>query len=189
PAVCPGSDLRVIGNRGIHREHVGGRANGAPWARREGGMLRPVGAGSRRREVRVPGLLVVTPAGPDCDALCSHLRERGYVVHNADSGAVAVDVALRRLPDVILMDPALSAMDRWHAVKRLNTEIATSTIPVLTLASDAASPAGLQRVVSKVEQTVGRRGRTVSTSAPPVRTEPPAPRVDDRADALADALV
>lgn len=137
----------------------------------------------------MPGLLVVTPAGPDCDALCSHLRERGYVVHNADSGAVAVDVALRRLPDVILMDPALSAMDRWHAVKRLNTEIATSTIPVLTLASDAASPAGLQRVVSKVEQTVGRRGRTVSTSAPPVRTEPPAPRVDDRADALADALV
>ena len=136
----------------------------------------------------MPGLLVVTPAGPDCDALCSHLRERGYVVHNADSGAVAVNVALRRLPDVILMDPALSAMDRWHAVKRLNTEIATSTIPVLTLASDAASPAGLQRVVAKIEQTVGRRGRTVSTSAPPVRTEPPAPRVEARADEGAAAL-
>lgn len=133
-------------------------------------------------------LLVVTPPGPDCDALCATLRERGYTVHTAESGAVAIEVALRRLPDVILMDPALSAMDRWHAVKRLNTERSTSTIPVLTLASDVSSPAGLQRVLGKIEQSLDRSPRRraprtlqeeASRAVPPVRrarTEPPFPR-------------
>lgn len=101
------------------------------------------------------GLLVVTPAGPDADALCANLKDRGFAVHSARNGAEAIGVAIRKQPDVILMDPSLSAMDRWHAVKRLNTEMATARIPVLTLASDASSPAGLQRVLSKIERTLG----------------------------------
>lgn len=101
------------------------------------------------------GLLVVTPAGPDADALCATLHGRGFEVHQAGTGAGAVDVALRRQPDVILMDPGLSAMDRWHAVKRLNTESATARIPVLTLVSDPASAAGIDRVLAKIERTLG----------------------------------
>lgn len=103
----------------------------------------------------MPGLLVVTSAGPDADALCASLKDKGFDVHQAGNGAAAVDVAFRRQPDAILMDPSLSAMDRWHAVKRLNTEPATSRIPVLTLASDATSPAGMQRVLAKIERTLG----------------------------------
>lgn len=116
------------------------------------------------------GLLLVTPPGPDADALSAQLRDRGFEVHQAGNGASAVDLALRRQPDAILMDPALSAMDRWHAVKRLNTEPTTSRIPVLTLVSDSTSPGGLQRVLTKIERTLGSlpaaRVRT-GTSAPP----------------------
>ncbi|MCA9493010.1 MAG: response regulator [Myxococcales bacterium] len=132
----------------------------------------------------MPGLLLVTPPGPDADALCANLKDRGFDVHQAGNGAAAVDVAFRRQPDAILMDPSLSAMDRWHAVKRLNTEPSTSRIPVLTLVSDASSPGGLQRVLAKIERTLGslpvQRGGQVRASdaelpsrnsnPPPIRT-------------------
>ena len=79
----------------------------------------------------MPGLLVVTPPGPDADALCANLVDRGFEVHVAGSGEIAFELASRRLPDAILMNPTLSAMDRWHAVKRLNTATDTSRIPVV----------------------------------------------------------
>ena len=125
----------------------------------------------------MPSLLVVTPPGAESDSLCARLGEAGFTVWAAGSGAEAVGSARRRQPDVILMDPALSAMDRWHAVKRLNTEASTSAIPVLTLASDATSPAGLQRVVGKVQRTLNAKGapKLATESVPPVvkRSMPP----------------
>lgn len=125
-------------------------------------------------------LLVVTPPGPECDVLCASLGQAGFTVWAAGSGAEAVGAARRRQPNVILMDPALSAMDRWHAVKRLNTEPATAAIPVLTLASDATSPAGLQRVIAKVTKALGSGDRPPvrSESVPPValRASMPPPR-------------
>ncbi len=125
----------------------------------------------------MPSLLVVTPPGPESDTLCASLTDQGFQVSSAGTGAEAVTVARRRKPDVILMDPALSAMDRWHAVKRLNTEASTSAIPVLTLASDATSPAGLQRVVGKVQQTLGGGGRaSASETIPPVAIRSATPK-------------
>ncbi len=126
------------------------------------------------------GLLLVTPPGPEADALSAQLKDRGFEVHQAGNGASAVDLALRRQPDAILMDPSLSAMDRWHAVKRLNTEPATSRIPVLTLVSDATSPGGLQRVLTKIERTVGslpvaRIAPRSTTSGPPPASTPTPP--------------
>lgn len=125
-------------------------------------------------------LLVVTPPGPECDVLCASLGQAGFTVWAAGSGAEAVGAARRRQPKVILMDPALSAMDRWHAVKRLNTEPATAAIPVLTLASDATSPAGLQRVIAKITKAIGSADRPAirTESVPPValRASMPPPR-------------
>lgn len=100
---------------------------------------------------KVPKLLVVTPPGPNADELVGKLVDRGFDVTRAPSGSEALPAAQRGNPDVILMDSALSAMDRWHAVKRLNGDPRTSRIPVLTLASDAYSPAGLQRVLDKLD--------------------------------------
>lgn len=137
-------------------------------------------------------VLVVTPPGPESDELSIKLGEKGYQVITAATGAEAFPMALREMPEVVLMDSALSAMDRWHAVKRLNGESRTSRIPVLTLSSDVHSPAGLQRVLDKVKRTLGpaavvatpvsssarvaaRPGhtRTAGSEAPPQRTRHP----------------
>lgn len=142
----------------------------------------------------MPGLLVVTPPGPEADALRVSLMEHGFQVTLSPNGAAAVESAAKVEPDVILMDPSLSAMDRWHAVKRLNADIGTSRIPVLTLASDASSPAGMQRVLGKIERTMGslptpkpratparpeRRTGTARLSEPPAgeRASGPRPRL------------
>jgi PAS domain S-box-containing protein len=115
----------------------------------------------------LPKLLVVTPPGPDADTLAGTLADEGYDVTRAANGSEALPVALRDPPDVILMDSALSAMDRWHAVKRLNGEPRTSRIPVLTLAGDVHSPAGLQRVIAKLRSTVAPRGGAGQAATPP----------------------
>ena len=113
-------------------------------------------------------LLVVTPPGPDADELASTLTGEGYEVARASNGSEALPVALRDPPDVVLMDSALSAMDRWHAVKRLNGEPRTSRIPVLTLAGDVHSPAGLQRVLAKLRSTLGLTDPDEEDTATPV---------------------
>jgi PAS domain S-box-containing protein len=105
--------------------------------------------------IALPGLLVVTPPGPDADALCASLVDRGFEVHVAGSGEVAYEVASRRMPDAILMNPTLSAMDRWHAVKRLNTAVDTARIPVLTMGADAGTALGLERVLAKIHRAIG----------------------------------
>ncbi|NCG20979.1 MAG: PAS domain-containing protein [Rhodobacterales bacterium] len=107
----------------------------------------------------MPSLLVITTPGPEIDPLCVSLSDQGYEVWSAGSGAEGVTVARRRNPDVVLIEPALPAIKRWRAVKCLNTEASTSAISVRTLASDATSPAGLQRVVARIQQVLEGDGR------------------------------
>jgi PAS domain S-box-containing protein len=114
------------------------------------------------------GLLVVTPPGPESDTLCAALKELGFRVSTVGSGGEAVAFARQRQPAVILMDAGLSAMDRWHAVKRLNGDVATSSIPVLTLASGVGSPASLQRVVKKVRQILKGLEEATGHAEPPL---------------------
>ena len=111
---------------------------------------------------------------PEIITVVGRIQKRGFrKVHLAGNGAAAVDLAVRRQPDVILMDPSLSAMDRWHAVKRLNTEPGTSRIPVLTLVSDASSPAGLHRM-AYTEWGDPANPRVTANTCPSQRTLIPA---------------
>jgi len=138
----------------------------------------------------VPGLLVVAPSGNDADTLCANLVERGFEVHVAANGEAAFDLARKEWPDAILLDSALSAMDRWQAVKRLNTESGTSRIPVLTLGTGSTSPEGFERVIGKIHRAIGdlpvprdqvpttpiplRRPRTSAAETPAVPQHPSA---------------
>ncbi len=103
----------------------------------------------------MPGLLVVAPSGNDAETLCANLVQRGFQVHVAASGEAAFDLARKEWPDAILLDSTLSAMDRWQAVKRLNTESGTSRIPVLTLGAESTSPEGFERVIGKIHRAIG----------------------------------
>jgi PAS domain S-box-containing protein len=102
----------------------------------------------------VAGLLVVTSKSTVAHVLLGALSARGFEVAHVESGEAAVKAASGRVPEVILIDPALSAMDRWHAVKRLAADPRTNRVPVLTLSSDVETSAGLQRVIQKLERTL-----------------------------------
>jgi two-component system, cell cycle response regulator DivK len=62
-----------------------------------------------------------------------YLTSRGFTVLTAQDGAFGVDVALRRHPDVIVMDLAMPNVDGITATRRLKREIGTRRTPILIL--------------------------------------------------------
>jgi DNA-binding response OmpR family regulator len=131
----------------------------------------------------LPVLLVVAPPGPESDALASTLETKGFRVLRADRCAPAVEVALRHLPDAIVLDPTLSPMDRWHAVRRLGSEPTTAKIPLVPLSSGAAvDPVALKRLLTRLDVVVGplstpEPARTIAVR--PVPRPAPVRRADD----------
>ncbi len=87
----------------------------------------------------------VRPAGNDATILIAedHLDSRealgalleafGYTVLSAVNGAQAVDLALARLPDLILMDIMMPELDGFEATRRIRGRIETRDIPIITL--------------------------------------------------------
>jgi len=55
----------------------------------------------------------------------------------AVDGPAGVAAALRELPDVILMDVALGAMDGWEATRLIKQAPQTANIPVIALTAHA----------------------------------------------------
>ncbi|MGH7270183.1 MAG: response regulator, partial [Polyangiaceae bacterium] len=51
-----------------------------------------------------------------------YLSHCGYDVEQASNGREAVDVALKRIPDVIVMDVSLPVMDGWEATRQIKAD-------------------------------------------------------------------
>ena len=67
------------------------------------------------------------------DMLARRLARRGFKVCTAVDGASGVAASSAELPDVILMDLALGAMDGFEATRRIKADPKTATIPVIAL--------------------------------------------------------
>ncbi|MEW6109303.1 MAG: response regulator [Nitrospirota bacterium] len=65
------------------------------------------------------------------------LRKSGYETLEAENGEEGVRLAKENLPDLILMDIQMPAMDGIEALKILGSEDMTSKIPVIALTSYA----------------------------------------------------
>lgn len=61
------------------------------------------------------------------------LEDEGYDVASAESAEIAIDLISRRRPDLILMDIQLPGMDGLELTRRLKSEAATASIPVVAL--------------------------------------------------------
>jgi putative two-component system response regulator len=87
----------------------------------------PVGEGKRR-----PTVLAVddTPANL---TLLSQLLGRHYRVQIAVSGAKALELALRRPPDIVLLDVMMPGMDGYEVCRRLKADPRTREVPVIFL--------------------------------------------------------
>ncbi|HKV87775.1 MAG TPA: response regulator [Candidatus Dormibacteraeota bacterium] len=61
------------------------------------------------------------------------LEDDGYEVLDAGSAEEAIPMIERRAPDLILMDIQLPGMDGLELTRKLKSEAATATIPVVAL--------------------------------------------------------
>lgn len=85
-----------------------------------------------------PKTVLVVEDDPDHrDIVATLLRHHGYGVLEAEDGAKAVDVAVSRRPDMVLMDACLPVLDGWSATRRLKTDAGVSAIPVVILSAAA----------------------------------------------------
>lgn len=65
------------------------------------------------------------------------LASRGYNVLEADDGLTGVEIALKEIPDLILMDISLPGIDGVEATQRIKAYTGTAHIPVIALTANA----------------------------------------------------
>ena len=77
---------------------------------------------------------------PAMRAVCRmNLELEGFDVLEAAEGAEALKLALRERPDLVLLDVMMPAMDGYDVARRLQSNPATSKIPVVFMTALAAS--------------------------------------------------
>ena len=75
-------------------------------------------------------ILVVDDEQPIIDILVYNLEKEGYNVIEANDGITAVDVALEKRPDLILLDIMLPKLDGLSVCKRIKNSL---NVPILML--------------------------------------------------------
>lgn len=71
------------------------------------------------------------------DMLSRRLERRNYEVILAVDGGEAVEIAKSEMPDLILMDMSLPVVDGWEATRRIRSDPATSSVPIIGLSAHA----------------------------------------------------
>ena len=106
------------------------------------------------------------------DMLSRRLERKGFEVVFAQDGSVAVELAGSEQPALILMDMSLPVMDGWEATRRIKSDPATRSIPVIALTAHAMAgdkekameagcedydtkPVDFPRLLSKIESLIG----------------------------------
>lgn len=77
--------------------------------------------------------LLVVDDEPTIRLLIKRTFEDEYVVLEAENGKEAIDLALRHIPSVILMDVMMPNTDGLTALNTLRNDKRTSSIPVIML--------------------------------------------------------
>ncbi len=83
-------------------------------------------------------LLIVEDNPFNRDMLARRLEKRGYTLCFAETGEIALDVAVQEMPALVLMDIGLGAgIDGLETTRRLKAMPATAAIPVIALTAHA----------------------------------------------------
>ena len=103
-----------------------------------------------------PCVLVVDDYPDAREMYSEYLQYSGFDVIEAGNGMEALQQAVDRSPDIILMDLSLPVMDGWEATRRLKADRRTAQIPVVALTghalagiSEGAKRAGCDAFVTK----------------------------------------
>ena len=76
-------------------------------------------------------ILLVDDKPANLDMLCDLLEARGYDILMAPSGPIALKIALKARPDLILLDVMMPEMDGFETCRQLKGVEATRDIPVI----------------------------------------------------------
>ncbi len=108
-----------------------------------------------KKSVR-PRVLLVDDYPDAREMYSEYLQFSGFDVVEATNGMEALQSAIDRSPDIILMDLSLPVMDGWEATRRLKADERTASIPVVALTghalagiSEGAKQAGCDAFVTK----------------------------------------
>jgi two-component system, cell cycle response regulator DivK len=85
----------------------------------------------------MPRILLVEDNEMNRDMLSRRLGRNGFEIVIAVDGGQGVSLATREQPDLILMDMSLPVMDGWEATRRIKSDAATRSIPVIALTAHA----------------------------------------------------
>ena len=102
-------------------------------------------------------ILLVEDNPENRDMLSRRLIRRGYQMSFAMDGAEAVRLTQEERPELVLMDLSLPVMDGWEATRRLKSDAATQSIPIIALTAHAM---------------VGDRERAIAAGADDYDTKP-----------------
>ena len=61
------------------------------------------------------------------------LEDQGFIVFEAENGQIAVDMAIRERPDVILMDLTLPLMDGFEATRLIRQHDGLKNVPIIAV--------------------------------------------------------
>ena len=87
----------------------------------------------------MPRILYVEDNEDNIYMLQNRLTKRGFEVLIARDGEEGLAMALREMPELILMDLNLPNVDGWEATRRLKASAETKHIPVIALSAHAMS--------------------------------------------------
>ena len=85
----------------------------------------------------MPKILLVEDNEMNRDMLTRRLQRNAFTVCCAPDGPAGVAMAAEEMPDLILMDVALGAMDGWEATQLIKARPATAAIPIIALTAHA----------------------------------------------------
>ena len=119
-------------------------------------------------------ILLVEDSDANRDMLTRRLERRGFRVCGAADGPTGVAMASSEIPDLILMDVALGAMDGWEATRRIKANLKTANIPIIALTAHALAtdrdksvevgcsdfdtkPVDLLRLLGKIEKCLAKK--------------------------------
>jgi signal transduction histidine kinase len=83
----------------------------------------------------VPNILVVDDVAANLKLLGEILKTEGYKVRQVPSGELALQVAAREKPDLILLDVMMPGMDGYEVCRRLKADLGLKDIPVIFISA------------------------------------------------------
>lgn len=141
-------------------------------------MDEPRNRSGSRTKFATPRVLVVDDIEENRELYATALTDAGFEVELAADGLDAIDSALLRRPDVIVMDLSMPTLDGWETTRRIRAHVELKGIYVIAFsAHDEASsvrmaldagcdefvkkPCAVATLVARVTSAIRRRPQTI----------------------------